>query len=335
MTEQRSDSDAGADLLEMYRRMLTIRKFEEAVLALHGRGMVPGGIHLSIGQEAEIVGACMALRADDFMTGNHRSHGHPIGKGARVAPLMAEIMGKATGVCKGKGGSVHLADFSVGSLGESGIVGSALPVAAGAGLSAQMRGSDQVCLAFFGDGAINTGAFYESMNLSATWRLPVVYLCENNLYATTTASADVTGGSTLANRACAFEIPGLQVDGQDCVAVYEIVCEAVRRARSGEWPSLVETLTYRYREHAEFGNLQLPPYRAEGELEAWEERDPLIVHRVRLRPLYTEDYLTEIDAEITSLIDEAVEFGKASDYPEPEAAFSDLYSAPFPIYNRF
>jgi TPP-dependent pyruvate/acetoin dehydrogenase alpha subunit len=196
-------------LHEMLRRMLRIRLFEERAALLRTR--LPGFLHNSIGQEAEIVGACMALRERDYMTGNHRSHGHPIGMGVALAPLMAELFGKSTGVCGGKGGSMHLAVFSAGSLGESGIVGSLMPVAVGAGLSARLRGTDQVCLCFFGDGAANCGPFHESLNLAAIWKLPVVFLCENNGYATFTPQAQTTAVSNIAQRAAAYDIPGVTV----------------------------------------------------------------------------------------------------------------------------
>src|SRR5690349_2428572 len=184
----------------MLSRMLKIRIFEEYATELHAASRIPGALHTSIGQEAETVGACIALRDEDYMTGNHRSHGHPIGKGAALAPLMAELFGKATGVCRGKGGSMHLAVFAAGSLGESGIVGSLMPIAVGAGLSARLRGTDQVCLCFFGDGAANCGPFHESLNLAAVWRLPVVFMCENNGYAIYTAQAQTSALTDVARR---------------------------------------------------------------------------------------------------------------------------------------
>ena len=205
-------------LIEMYRRMLRIRYFDEAARGLLNEGAIQGAVHTSIGQEAAAVGACMALPDDDYVSGNHRSHGHPIAKGAALNPLMAELLGKQTGVCKGKGGSMHLADFSVGSLGESGIVGAGLPLATGAGLSAQVRGTDQVTVCFFGDGASNQGSFHESLNMAAIWKLPVIYFCENNLYAATTPKAASTSVENIADRAVAYGMPGVVVDGQDAVA---------------------------------------------------------------------------------------------------------------------
>jgi len=230
-------------LLEMYRRMLRIRCFDEEACALLAAGTITGAVHTSIGQEAAAVGACMALRDDDYMAGNHRSHGHPIGKGAALGPLMAELLGRTTGVCKGKGGSMHLADFAIGSLGESGIVGAGIPLATGAALSAQLRASQQVALCFFGDGASNEGVFHESLNMAAVWKLPVVYLCENNLYAAMTPARTTTTVPNVAERAGAYGIPGVMVDGQDVVAVYTAVSDAVRRARAGGGPTLVEDKT--------------------------------------------------------------------------------------------
>ena len=305
--------------IELYRRMLKIRLFEEAVVQQMGAGLIPGAAHLSIGQEAAIAGACMALRDDDFVFGTHRSHGHPIGKGAALPPLMAELMGKRTGVCKGKGGSMHLADHSVGVMGESGIVGAGLPLATGAGLSARVRGTDQVTLCFFGDGASNEGSFHEALNLAAIWKLPVVFLCENNLYGATTPARDVVAVEDVADRAAGYGIPGEVVDGQDALAVHEVVRRAVARARRGEGPSLVEAKTYRYAEHAE--GVMIPPlYREQQEIDRWKQRDPLEIQRRRLLEtgVLTEQQAGEIEAEIARLLEEAVAFAEQSDFPEPE-----------------
>src|SRR5574340_520178 len=235
----------------MYRRMLRIRCFEQEACELLSAGTIAGGIHTSVGQEAAAVGPCMALRDSDYVAGTHRSHGHPIGKGAAIAPLVAELLGKKTGVCKGRGGSMHLADFSVGSLGESGIVGAGMGLATGAALSAQLRRSGQVAVCFFGDGASNEGVFHETLNMAALWKLPVVFFCENNLYAATTPKLESTALDNIADRAAAYGIPGVVVDGQDAVAVHDVTLAAVERARSGQGPSLLEAKTYRYREHAE------------------------------------------------------------------------------------
>ena len=308
-------------------------------MVLHARAEIVGPLHTSVGQEGAIVGACMAVRDDDYMTGTHRSHGHPLGKGSAPGPLMAELMGRRTGVCRGKGGSMHLADFSVGSLGESGIVGSSLPVAVGAGLSAAMRGTGQLCLAFFGDGAANIGAFHEALNLASVWRLPVVFFCENNQYAVTTASADTSAVPAVADRAAGYAMPGERVDGQDCVAVFEAVSTAAERARSGEGPSLVEALTYRYNEHAEFGTATrtLGSYRAASEIDAWRVRDPIALHRGRMvdERVATAAELEDIETAAMEAVEAAVAFALESPMPDPDEAFDGLFVSPFPIVRGY
>ena len=315
-------------LHEMLRRMLKIRLFEERVATLKAAAQMPGGVHLSIGQEAEIVGACMPLRDDDYMTGNHRSHGHPIGKGAALAPLMAELLGKKTGVCRGKGGSMHLADFSVGSLGESGIVGGLIPTAVGAGLSASLRGTQQVCLCFFGDGAANEGTFHESLNLAAVWKVPVIFLCENNGYAMFTSQAQSTAVVHIADRATAYNMPGVVVDGQDVVAVHESVSAAVARARAGEGPTLVEAKTYRYKDHSEFGGLKVATYRADEEIAAWQAKDPIEIFLARLRSTnnLTDRECEAIRSAVESEVEEAVTFAEQSPAPASDALFEDLFA---------
>lgn len=311
--------------IEMYRRMLRIRYFDDEACALLSEGAIPGALHTSTGQEAAAVGACMALRPDDYMTGTHRSHGHPIAKGAALAPLMAELLGKRTGVCKGKGGSMHLADFSVGSLGESGIVGAGIPLATGAGLSARVRGTDQVSVCFFGDGASNEGAFHECLNMAALWRLPVLYLCEHNRYAATTPAAATHARPDVADRAAGYGIPGIVVDGQDVIAVYEVVYAAAERARAGGGPSLVEAKTYRYREHAE--GVPIPPgYRDAAEIEAWRQRDPIEIHRRRLLDggVLAEADAAAIEAEVREELRDAVAFARRSPFPDPAEAFVDV-----------
>jgi TPP-dependent pyruvate/acetoin dehydrogenase alpha subunit len=319
-------------LLEMQRRMLRIRLFDERASKMVRRGQIPGTVHTSIGQEAQVVGACMALEDDDYMTGNHRSHGHPIGKGSPLGPLMAELVGKATGICKGKGGSLHLADFSVGSLGESGIIGSSIPIATGAGLSSQVLGNDRVALAFFGDGAANQGCLYEALNLAGVWKLPVIYLCENNQYALSTPAHTVTSGR-VADRASGFGIPGVRVeDGQDVMAVYEAVSEAVARARAGEGPTLLEVMTYRYREHSEGLRINVD-YRDEQEREEWLGRDPIALFREVLigRGVASAEEMDALEAEVAQEVEDAVRFTQESPDPEPEVAFSDLYTDPYEI----
>lgn len=312
--------------LEMQRRMLRIRAFDERASKMVKRGHIPGTVHTSIGQEAQVVGATMALSGNDYMSGNHRSHGHPIGKGSPLGPLMAELQGKSGGVCKGKGGSLHLADFAVGSLGESGIVGSSIPIAMGAALSSQVLGRDTVALAFFGDGAANQGVLYESMNMSGVWKLPVIFLCENNQYALSTPAHTVTSG-VIAERAAGFGIPGVRVeDGQDVLAVFEVVSAAVERARAGEGPTLIEVITYRYNEHSE--GLRLgTDYRPADEREAWLKKDPLVLFREHLIANgHTAQEMDALEAEVLAEVDAAVEFAENSPWPDASAGFDDLYT---------
>lgn len=319
-------------LLEMQRRMLRIRHFDERASKMVKRGFIPGTVHTSIGQEAQVVGACMALRPGDHMTGNHRSHGHPIGMGSPLGPLMAELVGKATGVCKGKGGSLHLADYSVGSLGESGITGSSIPIAVGAGLSAQVLGENRVALTFFGDGAANQGVLYESMNMASAWKLPVIFLCENNHYALSTPAHTVTGGR-ICDRGAGFGMPGIRVeDGQDVLAVHKAVAEAAERARSGEGPSLVEVMTYRFREHSEGLRINVD-YRDADERAYWTSRDPIILFRDALIAAGHADaaLMDQVEAEILQEVEDCVTFTMESPDPAPEVAFADLYSDPYEL----
>lgn len=319
--------------LEMYRRMLRIRLFEEAAITLKSRGEIVGSLHTATGQEGEIVGACMALAKDDYMVGNHRSHGHPIGKGARLDRLMAELLGRETGVNRGKGGSMHLADFSVGSLGETSILGSGLPVAAGAALGAKLQKSGRVSLCFFGDGAANEGAVHEAMNLAAVWKLPVIFLCENNGYAITTAVEKTMAVKDIADRAAGYGMPGRVVDGQNAVAVQAVVAEAVTRARTGLGPSLVEAKTYRFNEHAQ--GLSHVSYREEAEIEQWRLRDPIDLMRARLsgEGLQGTDTLDAIVAEVTAEIDQAVAFALGSAFPPADEAYDDVFVDP--LIDRF
>jgi pyruvate dehydrogenase E1 component alpha subunit len=305
------------DARELHRRMLRIRRFEERALALQAGGGIRGPLHPSIGHEAACVGACAPLRHDDWMTGNPRSHGHPIAKGAALGPLFAELLGKSGGVCGGRGGSMHLADFSVGSLGESGIVGAGLPIAVGAALSSRVRGTDQVALSFFGDGASNHGTFHESLNLAAIWKLPAIFLCENNGYAATTAAAATTSVADISARAAGYGIPGVVVDGQDVLAVAEVVQHAVDRARRGDGPSLVEAKTYRYCEHAEGAGMPSHYRRAE-EIERWRERDPVALSRARLLRSgeASERELAALEAEVERELEDAVRFAEASPFPD-------------------
>ena len=320
-------------LMEMLRRMLRIRHFEERVIQMVERGEIIGAAHSYIGEEAVAVGTCLALRDDDWITGNHRSHGHPIAKGGDVKKAMAELLGKRTGYCKGKGGSMHLADFSIGILGESGILGSAIPTAVGAALGSQLQGNDRVAVSFFGDGASNEGAFHESINLAAIWKLPVIFLCENNQYAVTSSFKDMVASENISDRAASYAIPGVLVDGQDVLAMHEAVTQAVERARSGQGPSLIEGRTYRYYDHSLGLNRIVQTYRSEEELESWKQRDPIDIHKAVLlsQDIATQAEIDQMEDEIKKQIDDAVEFARESPYPEPSELFDDMFANAIPL----
>ncbi len=316
-------------MLLMYRRMCLIRYFEEAVIEIHSAGELIGPAHPYIGEEAVAVGACAALRDDDRIAGNHRSHGHPIAKGASVKHAMAELLGKADGFCKGKGGSMHLADFSVGILGESGIVASSVPIATGAGLAAKVLKQDFVSLVFFGDGASNQGACHESMNMAALWNLPVIFLCENNRYAITTSYENSVSVDNVADRAPAYGMPGVVVDGQDAVAMFEATSHAVDRARKGEGPTLIEAMTYRFEDHSlGLDRVRKVAYRSDEEVDEARKRDPLLIHREAMirSDVATEGDCEQIETETRQDIAEALEFARNSPYPEPQALYEDMWA---------
>jgi len=317
---------------EAYLRMLKIRGFEQAVTRLVTEGEVPGAVHTSIGQEAAIVGACMALNIDDYISGTHRSHGHPIGKGAELKPLMAEILGKATGVCRGRGGSMHFTDTSVGSIGESAIVGGGIPIATGAALTAQVKGAGQVALTFFGDGASNEGVLAECLNMAAIWKLPVIFFCENNGYAAVTPAANSHGQPDVAKRGEGYGVPGVIVDGQEFAAVYAATSAAVARARRGDGPTLIEAKTYRFDEHC-VGLFIKGGYRSADEVNQFKtQRDPVTLFRERLlADGMAESALVEIETQALKLVEEAVAFAKESPFPDPEEAFELVHANPIAI----
>ena len=312
-------------LLSMYERMLKIRHFEDRVKDLFAAGEMPGFVHLYLGQEAVAVGACTALREDDYITSTHRGHGHIIAKGGDVKRMMAELYGKATGYNKGKGGSMHIADPSLGILGANGIVGAGLPIATGAALSAKLRKSGQVAVCFFGDGASNQGTFHEAINIAAAFDLPAVYVCENNLYAVGTRQSKVRKVEDIADRGIGYAIPGLAVDGNDVIAVYEACKAAVDRARAGQGPTIVECKTYRWRAHFEG---EPDTYRPPEEVQAWMEREPIAPYRRLLvgQGILTEAEADEMEAEVRKELDEAVEFARQSPLPRPESALDDLWA---------
>jgi TPP-dependent pyruvate/acetoin dehydrogenase alpha subunit len=327
----------GEQRLEAYRRMLRIRRFEEEGGRLFKAGKIPGVFHTSIGQEAAIVGACLALRDDDAMTGTHRSHGHPIGKGGHLNGLMAELMGKEGGICKGRGGSMHLADRSVGIISESGIVGGGIPLATGCAFSAKVRGVDQVSLCFFGDGAVNQGTFHESLNMASLWKLPVIFLCENNGYAVTVSVAQTHGQPDIALRGAGYGMPSVNVDGQDVGAVYETTAEAVKRARAGDGPTLIVANTYRFDEH-NYG-LAIPgePYRSVEEIEAYKrDRDPIALYRsVLLNEGVSEQSLSAIQDEVVEAVKVAIQFGLESPLPRIETLSDYMFNSPLSGHNNF
>ena len=312
-------------LKDMYRTMVRIRCFEERVAREFAAGNIPGVIHLYIGQEAIAVGAMANLRADDYILSTHRGHGHLIAKGGKTDRMMAELYARRTGYNKGKGGSMHIAHVDIGMLGAMGIVGSGIPIATGAALSAKMRGTDQVAICFFGDGAANTMRFHEGINLGAIWELPVIYLCENNLYAVSIPQSYAMKIPDIADRAAAYGIPGVVVDGMDVIAVYEVVGEVVARARRGEGPTLVECKTYRYRGHFE-GDPQV--YKPKAEVEEWMKKDPLPRFKKQLIEMgvLTEKEAGEIDQEMVEEMDKAVKFAEESPFPDPEETLEDVYA---------
>jgi pyruvate dehydrogenase E1 component alpha subunit len=312
-------------LVQMYRKMLEIRCFEEKVYELYGQNLVPGTIHLYAGEEAVAVGVCANLRNDDYIVSTHRGHGHCIAKGARLDKTMAEILGKKTGYCKGKGGSMHIADFSIGMLGATAVVGAGIPIASGAGLSIKLRDTDQVCACFFGDGASNQGTFHEGINLAATWALPVLFVCENNLYAMGTRQSQVMLIESVADRAGSYGIPGVSVDGNDVLAVYEAAKKAVDRARAGKGPTLIECKTYRHKGHS---RVDPAAYRPKEEVADWLKRDPIVRLRARLFETHTltEEEAKKIETEVVAAIEAAVKFAIESSYPAPEEALEDVYA---------
>jgi len=320
-------------LMQMLRRMWMIRNFELKVIEVHSAGEFTGAAHPYIGEEAVAVGACAALNDTDYIAGNHRSHGHPIAKGGRVDKAMAELYGRVDGYCKGKGGSMHLADFSIGILGESGILGSSVPVAVGAALAAKLRDENFVSLVFFGDGASNQGALHESMNLASIWSLPVIFVCENNQYAVTTSYATTVSVEHVSDRASAYNMPGLLIDGQDAIAMYEATVEAVRRARAGEGPTLIEGLTYRFEEHSlGLGRVRRGEYRTEEEIDSWRQRDPIVIHEDRLisQGITSREECDAVNAETQQDVDRAVDFARNSPFPEEADLYEDMWANPIP-----
>jgi len=311
-------------LLWIYERMRLIRTFEDKVAELFAQGLLPGFVHLYAGEEAIAVGVCVHLTDRDHITSTHRGHGHCIAKGVDINAMMAELFGKATGACKGKGGSMHIADVSKGMLGANGIVGGGGPLACGSALTAKVTGSDSVTVCFFGDGAAEQGTIHEAMNLAAIWKLPVIFVCENNLYAESTPWFYHCAAKDIADRGVAYNIPGVLVDGTDVFAVYEAAGEAVARARRGEGPTLIEARAFRY-----YGHFQGDPltYRTKEEEEEYRRRDPIDQFRRRVleRNLLTAAELDAVDARAREVVEAAVRFAQESPYPAPEELLTDVY----------
>ena len=316
---------SGEQLESLYTTMVKIRRFDERTAELFIEGLVKGTAHSYVGEEAVAAAACANLREDDYIVGTHRGHGHCIAKGARIDRMMAELMGRVDGYCRGLGGSMHIAALDLNILGCNGIVAAGLPIGTGAALAARIRHSDRVVIAFFGDGASNQGVVHESLNLAAVWKLPIIFLCENNQYALSTSSKRTVAGDSIAGRAAAYAIPGVRVDGNDLGAVYEAVKTAVARARAGAGPTLVEAMTYRWGGHSMRANL--PDYRTKEEEREWMERDPI----ARLKPELeragsTLMRLKELEEAVEVELDRAVNFAKASPEPTVEVMESSVYA---------
>lgn len=311
---------------QLYEKMYQIRRFEETARDVVYKGEIPGAVHLYIGEEAIAAGACSALNPDDYITSTHRGHGHALAKGAKSAGCMAELYGKETGYCKGKGGSLHIAAPELGMLGANGIVGAGIPIATGAAMSSKKLKNGKVTLCFFGDGAINQGTFHEAVNLGSAFALPIVYICENNLYGVSCRQSTVRNIDRLSDRAVAYGIPGVTIDGNDVEEVYRTVKEAVARAREGKGPTLIECLTYRWRGHFE-GEPEVSVYRPDEEVAGWKEKCPIKNYRQKLiaQGIQAEE-LDAIEGRVEQEIVDALTFAKESPFPALETALTDIYA---------
>ncbi len=313
---------------DMLRLMQTIRRFEERASTDYVAGDIYGTVHCYIGEEAVAVGVCSALNRDDQIISTHRGHGHCIAKGADLNRMMAELYGRETGYCKGKGGSMHIADFDIGMLGANGIVAGGISIITGAGLAAQIEGKGRVAVSFFGDGASCAGPFHESLNIAAAWKLPMVYVCENNLWAVNTAASTTLAVQDVAARAAGYGIPGIVVDGNDIFAVHAATTEAVARARAGDGPTLIECKTYRHRRHTE--RPSQPDVRPQAEIDAWMKKDPidrLVDHLQAQQGQLSVEEWQAMDAEILQQVEDSVSFAKASAFPSPDRVTDDVFAA--------
>jgi pyruvate dehydrogenase E1 component alpha subunit len=314
-------------MINLYKRMLEIRLFEEKIQDLYGRGLVPGSVHLYIGQEAIAAGVCAHLRKEDYITSTHRGHGHLIAKGADLKYMMAELFGRKTGYCKGKGGSMHIADFDLGILGSNGIAGGGIPIAVGAALSSKLRGTEQVTVCFFGDGASNNGTFHEGLNFASVHGLPIVFICENNLYGISVSQKQHQAIQDISIRSAAYHMPGITIDGNDVLAVYQTSGKAIQFARAGGGPTLVECKTYRWRGHYEGDPNQGRRYRTLEEIQTWKKKCPIKRFEGRLvkERILNQDKIKHIREEIGGRIEEAVAFADQSPFPDPQDIFEDVY----------
>ena len=310
---------------DMYVKMRRIRDFESTAAKLFAEGKIPGFVHLYLGEEAIAPAVCECLRDDDFITSTHRGHGHIIAKGGDLNLMMAELFGRETGYCKGKGGSMHIADRDKGILGANGIVGAGHCIACGAGLSAKIRGTDQVCVCFFGDGSTNQGTFHESLNMASIWKLPVIFVCENNHYGISMSQDRHQAIKDVADRGAAYNIPGIAVDGNDPLAVYEAAAEAVARARAGKGPTLLECKTYRQHGHFE-GDPAI--YKPKEEQAAWMEKDPMPRYAKFLveNGVMTQEEVDAVDRQVAQEIEDSIAFADAQPFPSVESAVVDVYS---------
>lgn len=315
-------------LLALYRKLLIIRRTEEQLAKSYAGGLIHGACHTYVGEEAVATGVCAHLRDDDAVFSTHRGHGHALAKGVPPRELIAELFGRATGVSRGRGGSMHLFSPEVGMMGTSGIVGPCILQATGAGYSFKLLKTDRVAVAFFGDGAVNNGAFHEGINLATIWKLPVLFVCENNMYATEVPFAYASGNPNVGDRGPAYGLPSVIVDGNDVLAVYEAAGEAVARARSGGGPTLIEGKTYRTRAHSE--GMRDAGYRSAEEVAAWKARDPVTTFRSYLleHEEAGEPELVALEAEIDAQLEQAVEFAQSSPWPDPATAATHVYDEP-------
>lgn len=312
-------------LIRMYTTMVKIRIFENRVAELFADGKIPGFVHLYVGEEAVATGVCESLNNDDFITSTHRGHGHLIAKGGDIRKMMAELFGKKTGYCKGKGGSMHIADLDLGIMGANGIVGGGPPLAAGAALACQYLENDRVAVCFFGDGASNQGTTHEAMNLAACWKLPVVFINENNMYGISSCTLNSMCVPNVADRAAGYDIPGVVVDGNDAVAVWEAAAEGIKRARQGKGPSLIECKTYRHRGHFEGDPCA---YREDAELQEWKEKDPIprLEQKLLEMEILTAGKIEEIRKGLQEELAAAEKFAEESPFPDASELLDDVYT---------